>query len=541
MNTSRLKKLDSNKVYDTIIIGGGITGANILWDLTLRGLDCILFEKNDYASGTSQATSKLIHGGLRYLKNAEFGLVRESLRERRILGKLTPHSIRPMGFIIPIYDFKNKFLLKAGLTLYDMLSFDRNKELSSDAMLPGHEFLSRERIISEDPGIPREGLKGGFLYYDYANVNPERHTAEFIFSAKSKGQHAFNYSELISIEKKEELYSITVLDKMTSEKFNFSTRSLVNSTGPWADSIDSMVDKNTDKHIIRSKGIHIVVRNITGRHTTVIQTKDKKHLFIIPWRGKTLIGTTDTVYDDSPDNFQVNRKDIDTLINQVNNYLNFKITSNDVDYYFGGLRPLVEDSSADTKNTYDASRKTEIIDHSKFGKKGYFTAMGGKYTTSRGVAETVSDMITKYLGKGSGCKTKTENLISGGYTDIPNLIKDLKSRFIDMSNEKAYYLTNRYGKMTEMILTERNSNEAEPIFRLNFGNREPYYHEEIVYIVRNEDIMDFSDLLFRRTGIGNTGLPDESILNKLIKIYEKEKEEKVSEETLTRIKKRYQF
>jgi glycerol-3-phosphate dehydrogenase len=124
-------------------------------------------EKNDYASGTSQATSKLIHGGLRYLKNAEFALVKESLDERRILAKLTPHSIKPLGFLIPVYDYKNKYVLQVGLTLYDLLSYNRNKDLSSDSMIPPHEFLNRERTISEDPNIPRANLLGSLLYYDY--------------------------------------------------------------------------------------------------------------------------------------------------------------------------------------------------------------------------------------------------------------------------------------------------------------------------------------------------------------------------------------
>ena len=180
---SRLDLLEKDKIYDVLVIGGGISGAAIFWDSVLRGLDSVLVEKNDYASGTSQATSKLIHGGLRYLKNAEFTLVKESLDERRILAKLTPHSIKPLGFLIPVYDYKNKYVLQLGLTLYDLLSYDRNKDLSSDSMIPPHEFLNRERTISEDPNIPRANLLGSLLYYDYANINPERHTCDFIFSA----------------------------------------------------------------------------------------------------------------------------------------------------------------------------------------------------------------------------------------------------------------------------------------------------------------------------------------------------------------------
>ena len=159
-------------IYDVIIIGGGITGACILWDATLRGMKTLLVDKNDYASGTSQATSKLIHGGLRYLKNFEIGLVRESLRERRNLARISPHALYTMGFQIPLYDFKNQLMMKVGMVLYNQLSFDRNKMIHLDNLIPEYRFHNREETIHEIPEIPRENLKGSYLYYDYANLNP---------------------------------------------------------------------------------------------------------------------------------------------------------------------------------------------------------------------------------------------------------------------------------------------------------------------------------------------------------------------------------
>jgi glycerol-3-phosphate dehydrogenase len=516
---NRLQNIKS-ETYDVLILGGGITGANVLWDATLRNLDCILIEKNDFASGTSMATSKLIHGGLRYLKNFEIGLVRESLRERKILAKLTPHSIRPMGFLLPIYSYKSKIVLKIGLLLYDLLSFDRNNGLVSDVLLPSHIFLNKERTISEDPNIPRDHLIGSFLYYDYANVNPERHTYEFILSAKQKGGIAFNYIELINIQKKDSIFHVELKDKFSEKKIELKTKTIINSTGPWADKTDLFLLSNPQNKIIRSKGIHIITRNIAQKHTTVIQTKSKKHLFVIPWRGLTLIGTTDTAYDDHPDNFKVSRYDIDILLREVNEYLNFKINESDIQYSFGGLRPLVEDSNSKV-NTYDASRKTEIFDHGKDGMSGYFTAMGGKYTTSRNVAEQVIDQVSGYLQKGSSCVTKNTHLISGDYTDIPSLVKELKTMFIDMDDERAYVLSMRYGSMARKILHQKNVFHKDPLFRMPFGNREPYYLEELVYIIQNEDVLSFEDFYFRRSGIGTTGILEDITLHILIDLYNK--------------------
>jgi glycerol-3-phosphate dehydrogenase len=517
---SRLDEIQED-LFDLLVIGGGITGASVLWDATLRGLKTILAEKNDYASGTSQATSKMIHGGLRYLKNAEFSLVRESLKERSVMGKLTPHSIRPLGYILPIYKIKNRILLSIGLTMYDLLGFDRNWKLGNDNQIPEHTFLSREATIAEDPNIPRNGLLGSFLYYDYSNINPERHTSEFIFSAKGRGGKAFNYCEVIFIEKSGEIFQVTLKDKLTSKTIRVNTKTIVNAAGPWADFVDGMLKVNDGKHLIRSKGIHIVTRKITGRHTYIIQTKAKKHMFIIPWRDLTLIGTTDTIYSDHPDKFRVTLEDITQLIEEVNQYSNFWISLEDVRYYYGGLRPLVEDSTASQMDTYKASRKTEIVNHKSSGVTGFFTALGGKYTTSRQLAESVVDMICDYLhGKWQTCSTKTTPPDSGNYADVPTLIRDIKKKFPKVSDEKVFHLAHRHGANAYKILKIKPILDTGEI-SLDFSSQEKYYPEEINYILLNEDVTNLSDLYFRRSGIGNAGKPSLLTQNKIQEIYKK--------------------
>ncbi|MDX1960881.1 MAG: glycerol-3-phosphate dehydrogenase/oxidase [Leptospiraceae bacterium] len=537
--SSRFNSINHDEILDLVIIGGGITGASILWDATLRGMKSVLVEKNDFTSGTSQATSKLIHGGLRYLKNGEISLVRESLRERRILAKLTPHSIRPLGFQLPVYSLKNKIVLGLGLTLYDLLSYDKNFELNSDTIIPNHKFLDIATTQNLNENIYREKLKGSFLYFDYANINPERHTSEFIFSAKNRGGRAFNYTEVISFQKKDDLFEVEILDKLSKAKQILKSRTIVNASGPWADLVDGFSGKPSPTNLVRSKGIHVVLDCHFSPYTHVVQTKEKTHLFIIPWRGKTILGTTDSIYKGDPDSFEVTKNDIWKLLEEANEYINYPFTINSVKYFYGGMRPLVDDSrDSNSTETYSLSRKTSIEDHESSGLKGYFTALGGKYTTSRNLAEKVVDKISVLLyGNKKSCLTENIPLDSGNFSDIPSLSSELRKEFVGESIEKIYFLTQRYGSLTRKILNNK-SNKKGDSFRL--PNGEHFFEEEIEYSIKNEEIHFITDLLFRRSGIGTTGMLSEYDWNKFVMIYLKYSGKKnIEKEIVREIQKRY--
>ncbi|MBI3396168.1 MAG: glycerol-3-phosphate dehydrogenase/oxidase, partial [Spirochaetia bacterium] len=354
-----------SETYDLIVIGGGITGATILWDAALRGMKAVLLERNDYASGTTQATSKLIHGGLRYLKNGEFGLVRESLRERRTLAHIAPHALRPEAFLMPLYKkgTPGSFLMGTALKLYDLLSFDRNRGISDDLKLPASRYLNRTETLAEEPGILAKDLKGAFVYYDYANVNPERLCSEFIFSARAMGARARNYTEATGIvHQTDSGYAVAVRDRQTGERATITGRSVVNAGGPWADYIEDMVSGSNHHKLRRSRGIHAVTKRIVHDKTVVLFREDKTHLFLIPWRNRTIIGTTDATYDGHPDGLRVTKSDVQDLIGGVNRLFGgHRLGMEDVFYSYAGLRPLVEETSSGS--TYNASRKTEIHHH----------------------------------------------------------------------------------------------------------------------------------------------------------------------------------
>ena len=488
------------KQYDLIVVGGGISGACILWDATLRGMNVLLLEKGDFASGTTQATSKLIHGGLRYLKNLEFGLVRESLRERRLLARLAPHAVKPMPFFHPIYKGAKlgRFTLGLALSLYDVLSFDRNRGIPRHLRLPRHRWLSRDEALQAEPGLHPEDLQGAYIYYDYQNIGPERVCSDFIFSAVERGATARNYAEVKAIQQTLDGYSVTIEDRLTSKKESFEAKSVVNAAGPWADLVDRATSSENSRKIVRSMGIHLVTRRIAGDSTVVLHRKDGSHFFIIPWREFSLIGTTDSLYEGHPDKFTVPESEIQKLIEDVTEGLNAKLTRADVVSVYGGLRPLVEESVS-VKDSYSASRKTEIEMHAD--KPGFFTVLGGKYTTSRHLAEKAVDQIAAFLGgTWKKCSTHRTALRTGDFGTQVLLKQKL---FLERKHDrkKIETLISRYGLIADRMLSEKNLGVA-----FTLDNGEVYYKEELETILNTEMVKSIKDLLLRRTGIGTLGI-----------------------------------
>jgi len=499
--------------FDVVILGGGITGATILWDASLRGMKALLVEKNDFASGTTQATSKLIHGGLRYLKNGELSLVRESLRERRNLARIAPHAVHPEAFLMPVYQgsSNSRFILGAGLTIYDMLSFDRNSGVSEDHRLPGARYLDRDTCMAEEPGLRHGGLKGAYVYYDYANTNPERLCCEFIFSARNRGAYARNYTIAGQIQKLPGgNFTVGIEDRLTGEKARIQSKAVVNAGGPWVDIMESQALGKAPDQLIRSKGIHIITRKICGEKTVALTKSDKQHFFIIPWRGKSIVGTTDTVYDGHPDRFSVTQKDVEELIETVNSYFRAELTMDDVDYYYGGMRPLVDDGSG--KSTYNASRKIEIHEHDASGMPGFFSVLGGKYTTSRALAESLLDRVCDRIpGSWKECSTAALQIDGGFDGSIADLETELFRSFPEVSRTKVRNLAARYGRTAQKILGIPSDGRSWKL-----DNQEVYYPEEIIYLTENEDIQSIADLYFRRSGLGTAGRPPETINRQIV-------------------------
>lgn len=512
-NLSRM----SGKEYDLIIIGGGITGAAMAWDASLRGLSCALLEKSDFASRTSAGTSKLIHGGLRYLKNFEIGLVRESLSERRIMEVITPQFVYPIPFIIPIYGYgiEGRLSMQAALTVYDLLAYDKESIEDVDKRVPNHRMLKPREVKKLLPGIEKEGLSGGALYYDCQMHTPERHVLEFILSASEYGGDMVNYSEVVDIIMDGNLISgVKVKDRIDNKDYEIKGKVIVNVTGPWGDITLSMLHKKgVERKLLRSKGIHIITRELAKDYGVVLKTEEGRHFFIIPWRGHSLIGTTDRLYDGDPDDFKVSEKDIEGLVTDTNkNFPGANLTRDDVLYFYGGLRPIVDKET--DQDVYDASRKYEIYDHEVDDDiKGIITVIGGKYTTSRNLAMQVVDMVYEKLGeKSPECQTDSTPLYGGSTGPFKRYIeKENRKHKKEYPKDVIKNLIYQYG--TEHGRVMALGNEDESLKERIIPGR-PHIMAQVAYAVKSEMAFNLDDVVFRRTGLGTLGNPGRDVLTR---------------------------
>lgn len=503
--------------FDLIIIGGGITGATLAYEVSLKGLKVVLFEKADFGGATSAATSKLIHGGLRYLKNFEFGLVRESLRERRTLENIAPNFIYPLPFMVPSYKSlkNNRWLFFIGMILYDLLSFDKGFTWDRSKKLKGFKSLSAKKTFKKEPCIKQKKLAGSTIFYDCQSIFPERLTLAFIKSAINYGARVSNYAKVESlITENKQVKGVIVNDLINNKQKKYSSGIIVNCAGPWADVLLNKASSNAAKYQIkRSEGIHIIAKKICRNHAVTVLTKDDKHIMVLPWRNHSLIGTTDKEYKGKSDDYKVSKKSILELVETVNaNFNNVELKYNDILFAYGGLRALTESQD---KEAYESSRKYEIFDNADEGLDGLVTVEGGKYTTSRQLADNVMKLIDKKLNRRHLKSVSDQNFLFGcEIKSMNDFFSGLKSNYPEFSIQTIDYLGKNYGT------------ECHEIFKLAKANRE-FAHEinkdgeilaEVVYAVKNEMALSLTDVLFRRTGIGTLGHPGKEIIEKVAKL-----------------------
>jgi len=507
---------NTGAAFDLIIVGGGITGAAVAYDAASRGFSVALLEKDDFGWATSAATSKLIHGGLRYLQNLELGLVRESLRERRIMANIAPNLIYPIQFLVPGYGDmrRNKWILRAGLTVYDILSFDRAMTWDKSKRIPHHFWLSKEKIVAMEPEVRAQGMTGGSIYYDSQSIYPERLTLAFVKSAVKHGAKVSNYAKVVEFlfSSENKVCGVKVEDRLSGKTVNVNGTLVINCGGPWADIILNLADKTGEsKHKIkRSEGIHIITKRFKTKHAVVMWTPAGRHFFTIPWRGYQLVGTTDRQYEGSPDEYRVTKKSIEELIVDTNDSIgDGKLKYEDVKFAFGGLRPLVDKQ---TEGTYESSRKYEIYDNSSDGYDGLITVEGGKYTTSRHLAQSVLEMVEKKLNRPPVSPVTEKQFLYGcDIRDMQSFMKDLRNSYKEFSGETIEYVGKIYGTESGAVFElARQNNELSGII-----SEDGQILASVVYAVRNESAKTLKDILFRRTGTGNIGHPGQAIVEKI--------------------------
>ena len=477
--------------YDAVIIGGGINGAGIARDAALRGLEVLLLEQNDFGSGTSSWSSRLIHGGLRYLEHGEIPLVYESLRERRVLQEVAPHLVRRLRINIPVYDHSKRgmLLLRAGMMAYDLLSLGKS--------LPKHRVLNREQFLRNEPGVNPSGLRGGVQYFDAQVPYAERLVIENIVAAQDAGAVVENYSLVTSIGVEGgRVERVVYRHRDTGSEAEAHARIVVNASGPWVDDVLAKTTLPGRKLIGGTKGSHIIVGAFEGAPKDAFYVEaqaDGRPFFIIPWNGQYLIGTTDIRYDGDPGGAVASIAEIQYLLEETNRiFPQANLVTGDIHYTYAGVRPLPLRSAGPESAI---TRKHIIRRHER--AKGLWTVIGGKLTTYRSLAEDAIDRIVRRSGlEARACKTR-EELLPGaiGLAEIGQRVNGGAK----IPDEGLARLLGIYGGRTEKII---DLARAEPEPAAEADPRTAVLAAEVQFAIRFEFARTLTDILHRRTMIG---------------------------------------
>ncbi|MFC2152513.1 glycerol-3-phosphate dehydrogenase/oxidase [Bacteroidota bacterium] len=502
--------------FDVIIIGGGISGVSVAYEAATQGLRVALFEKGDFAEATSAATTKLIHGGLRYLKNAEFGLVRESLSERRILENIAPNYVYPIPFMIPTYkNLKNsRFVLFVGMLLYDLLSLDKAWTWDKSKKLGFHRSIGAKRTMQFEPCVQGMELTGSSIYYDCQNINPERLALGILNSAMTYGAKSANYAKVTSfIKDNNTIKGVKVHDLLNNKEYSITADLTINCAGPWTDTLIKSAnnDETKNQHIVRSEGVHIITKKQCFKHAILMMTKKGRHIMLVPWRNHSLIGPTDKEFDGNPDDYKVTKESILELIDEFNNNFNTeKLEYKDVEFAYGGLRPLIDNQA---EASYESSRKYEIFDNATEGLNGLITVEGGKYTTSRKLAKHVIKKAAKKLKRNiAKSVTSKRYLVDSDIKNMESFIRQLVLRYPMFSEATINYIGRNYGLQCHTIF--RLALYDKPL--MDVVSEDGEILAEVVFVIKKEMAYTLADILFRRTGIGTLGYPGDEIFNKVV-------------------------
>lgn len=493
----------AEETFDLLVIGGGISGAAIARDAALRGVSVALVEKKDFAHATSAHNSRLIHGGLRYLRNFELGLVRESLKERHIWLRIAPHLARPLPFLLPVRGESalSRAMIGAGLALYDFLAFGVLQSKDPCQLLPRHAWLDGHKTVESEPCLDSLPLAGAYRYFDAQMYSPERLALECVLDAAAHGAAVANYLSAGSLRlRKGAVEGAQVRDAFSGAQFDVRARLTIVAVGPWSDEFLSQGLGGFVHRLRRSKGIHLLVPPLTRQHALTMTT-EVGHFFVIPWRNSTLLGTTDTPYEGDNDVPSVGDTEIDGFLRLVNGHLPaVRLSRDDVRQSYAGLRPLIDNRSG---NTYKASRRAELVDHQTSDRvSGLISVIGGKWTTARHLAQQTLDLALQKLGRGErACATATTSL-PGGHSDRDGAFMN-EARGFGVTIPNLDHLARLYGSRLSTVLAilrERPQLSAPLSASGDIG-------AQIVLAVREEMAMTLSDVVLRRTGIGQEGDP----------------------------------
>ncbi|HEX5352909.1 MAG TPA: FAD-dependent oxidoreductase [Rhodanobacteraceae bacterium] len=474
--------------FDVLVIGGGATGAGVALDAASRGLSVALIERDDFASGTSSRSTKLVHGGVRYLDaavthldRAQFHLVREALTERAILLKIAPHLVHPLRTVVPAYSWPGAWFYRIGLWLYD--------RAAGDAAIGRSHFVARSDMLQAFPRLRSPRLKGGVAYYD-GQFDDARMAIALVATAAREGAAVANRVEAEALlEESGKLCGARVCDKLGHRQFEVRARAVVNATGPGCDALRRLENPHAEPLVEPSRGTHLAFDADwapAGDGLLIPKTPDGRVLFLLPWQGRTIAGTTDVAADPTATP-EPSDDEVDYLLRQLGNWLQPAPTRDDLRASWAGLRPLIAEQAASTANIVREH-------HVEVGPKGLVTIAGGKWTTYRLMAEETVDRVIESAGLSprNDCRTHALALI-GAEGFHARLAEQLAARH-HLERDMADHLAHAYGGLAERVLAEAGS---ESCTRLAEGY--PYIEAEVTWTGHHEMALTADDVLARRT------------------------------------------
>lgn len=514
--------------YDVVVVGAGITGVQVAREAALRGLSVLVVDKGDVGSGTSSATTKYLHGGIRYLEQYDVAVVRESLRERRIASLAAPHLVRRTRFLLPAWSWSKPGAAKlaAGAALYDALSFDRNRDAPAGLRIGRSRWLGRDAALRAVPWLEPSDLRGAVAITEVLNVHPERLLLEYLGDAIALGADARTHTEVTGFLTTGGADStdggLTVVGVDLRHTLDGATRvvragTVVNAGGPWMGAVLARLPgRPIGPTVSPSKGVHLLTRPDPGApivtDAVMARARNGRHVVVSPWMGRSLIGPTDTPVAQAPDNVAADGDDVEMLLDIVNSCRasGAHLTRDDVDDVTVGIRPLVTEGGADT---YTASRRHRLYDHAADGVRGLWSIAGGKWTTGRAIAE---DMVDRLTSTGAGRRSPSRHRAvpaASGWADEPSEVFARIAghrRDVALAPVVREHLARLYGtRATAVIdLVADEPRLAEPVS----GRADrPDIAAQVVVAVTDEQARTLADIVDRRLVLGTLGrvTPDE--------------------------------
>jgi glycerol-3-phosphate dehydrogenase len=485
----------AGKSFDLCVIGGGATGSACALDARLRGLSVVVLDAGDFAGATSSTATKIIHGGVRYLEEAikdvdpkEYHVVVRALHERIHMLDNAPHLTRKLEFLIPSYSWFNVAYLDIGLKMYDWLA--------GSARISPSKFVSREETLKVMPGLKQDGLIGAVEYAD-GQFDDSRYNLALVETFDRNGGFALNYARVTSLTKDSagKLSGVQVTDQLSKQNFSISAKVIVNATGPLADSVRRMAAPTLSTRMRLSKGAHILMPMElfpTDIAMLIPKTDDGRVLFAVPWRGRLLVGTTETEVEPG-DELYVTKEDVAFMLGQLNKYLQTPITPNQIVAGYAGARPLV--SAGDANESTKKLARDDVIEIEP--SSGLISIMGGKWTTHRAMAEDTINAAEKSLGKTpTECPTR-HHILYGSENWNHDYWQELVKNY-QVAPDVAHHLSAKFGTAAPNIL---NLAKTDPTLGERVVAQHPLTRAEVLYVVREELAATIEDVLARRTGV----------------------------------------